>query len=176
MSSLGSQSFTNNLKTITITDTVNSTGLVNQVLTSQSGGLQWLYASVLPTIGTGTLNAPVASTGGINSVAYVPGFDRYVLFVLAPLSTTPLNQIFLLTGVPTGRLGTHTPQSSCTWMLSGPTPAITVNPVYSAEMININDTNTAGASTLSLFAESNLPPTYSSGTALFKMVINLTVD
>jgi hypothetical protein len=42
MSSLGSQSFTTNLTTKTITDVNNQTGLPGQVLTSTANGIDWL--------------------------------------------------------------------------------------------------------------------------------------
>jgi hypothetical protein len=117
---------------------------------------------------------PVVSTT-INTVAFIPGTYKYILFVEGPLTTVPIIQSFRVTGVPQDILATYTSVSSASFIVSGGNSSIGQDPDFTADMINRNNTIFPN-SYLNLFMTSTVSPQFTLGVSILKMVIDLQLD
>jgi hypothetical protein len=172
--SLGDDAFCKNIKTTTITDINNSTGTTGQLLSSTPNGIDWVTVSSVPTSITGSFASPVVSTI-TNTVPFIPGIYKYILFVQGPLTTGPIVQSFQVTGVPQDILATYTPVSSASFIVSGGNSNIGQDPDFTADMINRNNTIFPN-SYLNLFMTSTVAPQFTLGVSILKMVIDLQLD
>lgn len=117
------------------------------------------------------------SAGLTATIPYVAGFNKYILYIQAPLSGAlgGINTTLKISGAPIILSGSATVSGSCEYIVSGLTPAITLDPEYITLTKILNDT-TALLSEVQLQMYGILTlPTYV-GTACLKLVLNFNTD
>jgi hypothetical protein len=173
MSALGSQSFTDNITTKTITDINNNTGLPGQVLSSTALGIDWITSSVQPVQQLGTFAAPVSGVPPTISIPYVSGFNKYILYFTGGGTGVSVNKAFRITGVPSDFVGSHTVNGTVNYVITGTTPAVTTLTEYNTFIFTLNDTNTPNVSYIDLVMVQLIGTTFTSGIQVIQMVITL---
>lgn len=123
----------------------------------------------------GSLAVPSVAAS-VQAVPYVPGYNKYVVYILTSATTVAINQVVNLTGLPVNFVGTHTITGSCEWILTGATPTVTVVPVLTTTLVISNDTVAPNLGSVASLHGVSAAATYSSGTALLKCVININLD
>jgi len=140
-----------------------------KVLTASESVIALSFTQPNTTVGT-----PAAPSATGNTQAYVAGINKYVYYFAAGATTVALAQTFDLTGLPAAVLSTYSISAVVNWALVGTTVTATVLPVYSHGISVLNDTDSVGSASVKV--ASTTAPTFSAGTAVYKVVISLNAD
>ena len=148
MSGLGSQSFTNRI----------TAGAFSQ-----------------PFIQVGTLAAPLP-IAGTTTIAYDPNYSKYVMYMIGPATTVAIATVLVISGAPVNLVGTSTITASTEWVCSGATPTVANVPVVNSSVSILNDTVAPSLSSAITLFSSSTGATFSSGSPILKLVININLD
>lgn len=151
---------------------LNTTNLGDQaqalrLLTQDISALN--YQQPYQTLGTLTAPIPLALSANFS---YVAGYNKYILYMLAPASGVSFNTTFIVSGFPQNLVGNSTVSSSTNWIISGIPVAVTTVPIYTSSLTVFNDITT----TIQLVITDIASPVYTVGTAILKLVININLE
>jgi len=156
------------LNTTNLGDQAFATRLITQDISSTS------YSQPFQQLGT--LAAPLAPNTNV-VIPYVAGYSKYVCYVTSSTgSGVALGQSFTVSGCPVNLVGSFTISGSANWIVTG-VPVVGTLPAYTNGITvrNSSAIPPPQSSIIDMNVVSTAPPVYS-GTAIFKMVININLD
>ena len=115
--------------------------------------------------------------GLVATIPYTAGYNKYVLYIDAPLSGAlgGINTTLQITGAPIILSGSSTVSGSCEYIVSGLAPVIGIDPEYTTITKILNNTTVLSSTVLLQMYGILTLPTYV-GTACLKLVLNFNLD
>lgn len=121
---------------------------------------------------SGSYFAPIAYATSA-TIAYQANINKYVLYMSGSATTVAFPTVLSITGCPLSLLQTNTVSGSATWINKGSTAVPAVRPIFNYE-VSVSDL--ALSSTIQLGLENSTAASFADGSAIIKIVLNITFD
>jgi len=154
---------------------LNTTNLGNQaqalrLITQDISALN--YQQPFQQIGSLIFPSPLALTF---NTPYIAGFNKYILYMLAPASGALFDTTFSVVGLPVNLVENSTITGSVNWIIlgTGLTFPLSTRPIHTDSVMVYNDTT---GTTVSIQITDIASPVYTVGTAIYKFIITINLE
>jgi len=105
---------------------------------------------------------------------YIPGFNKYILYMLAPASGVSFDTTFSVINFPVNLVESYTILGTVNWILSGTGVVLTTKPIHT-DSVTVSDDTITGTS-IKLQITDIASPVYTVGTAIYKFTISINLE